>query len=66
MEFKLYNYIMMPSMILSWIFGLALIGNIGFDQLNNLWLIFKANIYSNFNSLSFFFRSMFEQIQNRR
>ena len=41
MEFKLYNYIMMPAMILSWIFGLALIGSIGFDQLNNKWLILK-------------------------
>ena len=41
MEFKLYNYIMMPAMILSWIFGLALIVSIGFDQLNNKWLILK-------------------------
>ena len=41
MEFKLYNYIMMPAMILSWIFGLALIGSIGFDQLSNKWLILK-------------------------
>jgi putative membrane protein len=41
MEFKLYNYIMMPSMILSWVFGLALIGSIGFDQLYNKWLILK-------------------------
>ena len=41
MEFKLYNYIMMPSMILSWIFGLLLISSIGFDQLSNYWLILK-------------------------
>ena len=41
MERKLYNYIMMPAMILSWIFGLALIGSIGFDQLSNKWLILK-------------------------
>ena len=41
MEFKLYNYIMMPAMILSWIFGLLLISSIGFDQLSNKWLIFK-------------------------
>ena len=41
MEKKLYNYIMMPAMILSWIFGLALIGSIGFDQLSNKWLILK-------------------------
>ena len=41
MEFKLYNYIMMPAMILSWIFGLILIGSIGFDQLKSTWLILK-------------------------
>ena len=41
MEFKLYNYIMMPAMILSWIFGLLLISSIGFNQLSNYWLILK-------------------------
>ena len=41
MEFKLYNYIMMPAMILSWVFGLLLITSIGFDQLSNKWLILK-------------------------
>ena len=41
MERKLYNYIMMPAMILSWIFGLLLIGNIGFDQMANKWLQIK-------------------------
>jgi len=41
MEKKLYFYIMMPAMILSWIFGLLLIGNIGFDQMSNMWLQIK-------------------------
>ena len=41
MEFKLYNYIMMPAMMLSWVFGLLLITSIGFDQLSNKWLILK-------------------------
>ena len=41
MERKLYNYIMMPAMILSWIFGLLLIGSIGFDQMGNKWLQIK-------------------------
>ena len=41
MEFKLYNYIMMPAMILSWILGLLLISSIGFDHLSNYWLILK-------------------------
>ena len=41
MEFKLYNYIMMPAMILSWLFGLVLITVIGFEQLANTWLKLK-------------------------
>ena len=41
MERKLYNYIMMPAMIISWIFGLLLIGSIGFDQIANKWLQIK-------------------------
>ena len=41
MERKLYNYIMMPAMILSWLFGLVLISVIGFDQLANTWLKLK-------------------------
>ena len=41
MERKLYNFIMMPAMILSWIFGLLLIGSIGFDQMANKWLQIK-------------------------
>ena len=31
MERKLYNYIMMPAMLLSWLFGLLLIHNLGFS-----------------------------------
>ena len=31
MEKKLYNYIMMPAMILSWLFGLLLIHSLGFS-----------------------------------
>ena len=41
MEFKLYNYIMMPAMVLSWLFGLVLITVIGFEQLANTWLKLK-------------------------
>ena len=41
MERKLYNFIMMPAMILSWIFGFLLIGSIGFDQMANKWLQIK-------------------------
>tara|TARA_Y100001936_G_C15835357_1_gene539005 strand:+ start:114 stop:548 length:435 start_codon:yes stop_codon:yes gene_type:complete len=41
MERKLYFYIMMPAMILSWILGLLLIASVGFDQLANKWLQIK-------------------------
>ena len=41
MERKLFYYIMTPAMILSWLFGLVLIHEIGFEQLANFWLQLK-------------------------
>jgi putative membrane protein len=41
MERKLFYYIMSPAMILSWLFGLVLILEIGIDQLASLWLQLK-------------------------
>ena len=41
MEKKLYFYIMVPAMILSWIFGLILIFIIGFDVLSTTWIQIK-------------------------
>ena len=41
MEKKLYFYIMMPAMILSWIFGLILISISGFDILSEMWVQLK-------------------------
>ena len=41
MERKLYYFIMTPAMALSWVFGLVLIYEIGFQQLANLWLQLK-------------------------
>ena len=41
MEKKLYFYIMMPAMILSWLFGLILISIIGFDVLSTTWIQLK-------------------------
>ena len=46
MERKLYFYIMTPAMILSWVFGLILIHEIGFQQLANLWLQSKLILAS--------------------
>ena len=41
MERKLYNYIMMPAMLLSWLFGILLIHNIGFSVFLELWMQIK-------------------------
>ena len=38
MERKLFNYIMTPAMILSWLFGFILISIIGFENLGLKWL----------------------------
>src|SRR6056300_1988812 len=41
MERKLYNYIMMPAMILSWLFGFFLISLVGFETIGTKWLQIK-------------------------
>ena len=41
MERKLFFYIMTPAMILSWIFGVILIHNLGFQQIVQTWMILK-------------------------
>ena len=46
MERKLFYYIMTPAMILSWLFGLVLIHEIGFVQLSSLWLQLKLILVS--------------------
>ena len=42
MERKLYNYIMMPAMALSWIFGILLIHTLGFSVFSELWMQVKG------------------------
>ena len=42
MERKLYNYIMMPAMILSWFFGILLIHSLGFTVFLELWMQIKG------------------------
>ena len=41
MERKLYNYIMMPAMLLSWLFGVLLIHSLGFSIFSELWMQIK-------------------------
>ena len=43
MEKKLYFYIMLPAMILSWLFGIALLHYLEIDQAQQFWL--KAKIF---------------------
>ncbi len=42
MERKLYNYIMMPAMLLSWLFGILLIHSLGFSVFMELWMQIKT------------------------
>ncbi len=42
MERKLYNYIMMPAMLLSWLFGILLIHNLGFNVFSEFWMQLKT------------------------
>ena len=41
MEKKLYFYIMRPAMLISWLFGILLIYQIGFESFSQLWLQLK-------------------------
>ena len=42
MERKLYNYIMMPAMLLSWLFGILLLHSLGFNVFLEIWMQIKA------------------------
>ena len=42
MERKLYNYIMMPAMISTWLFGILLIHSLGFSVFLELWFQLKG------------------------
>ena len=69
MERKLYNYIMTPAMILSWLFGLILIHEIGFQQLASLWLQFKLILVLFLTVYHFYLGSLlnkFKLNQNRK
>ena len=59
MERKLYNYIMMPAMLLSWVFGILLIHTLGFSIFRILDAI-KDIISIYINYLSFLIRQISE------
>jgi len=44
MERKLYNYIMMPAMLLSWLFGVLLMHSLGIGIFLELWMQIKITL----------------------
>ena len=54
MERRLFLYIMNPSMILSWIFGLLLLHSIGLDSFKEFWLIVKLILVLSLTFYHFF------------
>ena len=63
MERKLFYYIMTPAMILSWLFGLVLIHEIGFQQLANLWLQLKLIFVLLLTAYHFYLGSLLNQFK---
>ena len=63
MERKLFYYIMTPAMILSWIFGLVLIHEIGFDQLGSLWIQLKLILVAILTAYHFYLGLLLKQFK---
>ena len=61
MERKLFYYIMTPAMVLSWLFGLILIHEIGFVQLASLWLQLKLILVIILTGYHFYLGSLLNQ-----
>jgi len=58
MERKLYNYIMTPAMILSWLFGLILISKVGFETMGIKWLQIKLILVTLLSVYHFYLGSL--------
>ena len=63
MERKLFYYIMTPAMVLSWLFGLVLIHEIGFGQLVSLWLQLKLILVILLTVYHFYLGSLLNQFK---
>ena len=63
MERKLFYYIMTPAMTLSWLFGLILIHEIGFNQLASLWLQLKLILIVFLTGYHFYLGSLLNQFK---
>ena len=69
MERKLFYYIMTPAMVLSWLFGLVLIHEIGFDKLAYFWLQLKLVLVILLTAYHFYLGLLLNQFnldQNKR
>ena len=58
MERKLYNYIMTPGMTLSWLFGLILISQVGFETIGTKWLQIKLILVTLLSVYHFYLGSL--------
>jgi len=63
MERKLFFYIMTPAMVLSWLFGLILMHEIGFQQLASLWLQLKLILVLFLTIYHFYLGSLLNQFK---
>ena len=63
MENFLFFYIMTPAMMLSWLFGLILIHEIGFQQLTSLWLQLKLILVLFLTAYHFYLGSLLNQFK---
>ena len=63
MEKKLFFYIMTPAMTFSWIFGLILIHEIGFQQLGQKWVILKLIFVISLTLYHFYLGRVLEQFK---
>ena len=63
MERKLFYYIMTPAMVLSWLFGLLLIHEIGFEQLANMWLQLKLILVTLLTAYHFYLGLLLNQFK---
>ncbi len=66
MERKLYFYIMMPAMTLSWLFGLLLIHSVGFEQLGQTWMVLKIVFVSLLTLYHFYLGKIVNQFNINR
>ena len=63
MEKKLFFYIITPAMVLSWLFGLILIHEVGFQQLASLWLQLKLILVLFLTVYHFYLGSLLNQFK---